>query len=156
MSHCYHHCNQYHIRSRFHKLVRKTDLLNFAYLTQFDALHFHAFSCKWHDFIFLYGWVTFHNIYHVFFNHSPAIGNPVWFNNLMAGGGGNDKVENMGFSGSASGERVAQDHWFKVNECGLKAQKAVPMKNTGSGSSDLSHWAAPRAHRPQCHLSQWL
>jgi hypothetical protein len=34
----------------------------------------------------------------------------VWFNNLMTGGGGSGKVENMGFSESAPRERVAQDH----------------------------------------------
>jgi hypothetical protein len=99
--------------------------LNLVCIIQFDAFQFYALSCKWHYFILLYGWVTFHDIYHVFYKHSTAVGNPVWFNNLMTGGGGSGKVENMGFCGSAPGERVAQDHWFTVNDSGLKAQEAV-------------------------------
>jgi hypothetical protein len=29
-------------------------LLSLVYLTQYDDLQFHPFSCKWHQFIFLY------------------------------------------------------------------------------------------------------
>jgi hypothetical protein len=38
-------------------------LLSLAYLTSHD-LQFHPFSCKWHNFIFLYCWITFHDIYY--------------------------------------------------------------------------------------------
>jgi hypothetical protein len=39
--------------------------LSLAYLFQFENLQFRAFSFKWHDFIFLYGWVIliFHDMY---------------------------------------------------------------------------------------------
>jgi hypothetical protein len=34
-----------------------------TYLAQHDDLQFHLFSCKWHNFICLYGWVILHGIY---------------------------------------------------------------------------------------------
>jgi hypothetical protein len=41
-------------------------VLNLSYLTQHDDLHFLQFPFKWHNFIFLYGWMTFHDIHHGF------------------------------------------------------------------------------------------
>jgi hypothetical protein len=31
-------------------------------LLNIDTLQFHPFSCTWHYFIFLYGWVIFHGV----------------------------------------------------------------------------------------------
>jgi hypothetical protein len=36
--------------------------LSLAYLTQHGDLQSHSFSCKWHNFIFLCGWVIFYGI----------------------------------------------------------------------------------------------
>jgi hypothetical protein len=33
--------------------------LSLIYLIQHDDLRFQTFSCRWHNFIFLYSWVTF-------------------------------------------------------------------------------------------------
>jgi hypothetical protein len=38
-------------------------LSSLAYLTSHYNLQFHSFSCKWHDFNFLYGWVIFHGYF---------------------------------------------------------------------------------------------
>jgi hypothetical protein len=34
-----------------------------AWLISFSMIPFHPFSCKWYNFIFLYGWAIFHGIY---------------------------------------------------------------------------------------------
>jgi hypothetical protein len=49
--------HHHHFRSRFHKSARTCDiwLFEFCLSLQRDDLQFHPFSCKWHNFIFLYG-----------------------------------------------------------------------------------------------------
>jgi hypothetical protein len=31
--------------------------LSLTYFTQYDDFHFQPFSCKWHNFVFLHGWI---------------------------------------------------------------------------------------------------
>jgi hypothetical protein len=58
-------------------------LLSIAYITQHDDLQFHPFSYKWHNFIFLYGWVKcVYILYHIFFIHSPDVGHLHCFHSL--------------------------------------------------------------------------
>jgi hypothetical protein len=64
-------------------------LLSLACLSQRDELQFHQFSCKWHNFIFLYGWVIFLDIYilytfilyiyHISFIYSSVVGHLGYF-----------------------------------------------------------------------------
>lgn len=41
------------------------------HVAEHDILRFYSFSCNWHEFIFLYGWIIF---------HSESMGFSYWFN----------------------------------------------------------------------------
>jgi hypothetical protein len=41
--------------------------LSLTYLSQHDDLKFYTFSCQWHNFILLYGWLMLYGIYISYF-----------------------------------------------------------------------------------------
>jgi hypothetical protein len=70
MSHYHHHHHPFTVR--FHKWVRICSSWPFelGLVIQHDDFKFYSFSCKWHDFIFLYLWVVFHGVCISYFLYS--------------------------------------------------------------------------------------
>jgi hypothetical protein len=57
-----------------HEQKRGIFLLSLTYLIQHDGIQFHPFSCKQHNFILLYGWITLHFVCVCLFIHSLVVG----------------------------------------------------------------------------------
>jgi hypothetical protein len=57
--------------------------LSLVYCTQHDDPQFHPFSCKWHNFILLYGLIKLHFVYiHHFLYPLIGVGDLCWFHSL--------------------------------------------------------------------------
>jgi hypothetical protein len=57
-------------------------LSEFDFSPQHNGLQFLPFSCKWHNFNLLYGWLIFHFVYASHFL-SPVVGHLGWFHSLV-------------------------------------------------------------------------
>jgi hypothetical protein len=71
----HHHYHHHLFGSRFHKWVRICDIwsseLGLSWTAWWSPVP--SFSCKWHNFIFLYGWVIFSLYIHMYIIFSLSI-----------------------------------------------------------------------------------
>jgi hypothetical protein len=106
-SHYYYH---YHHHFRYGSTKEQErdifGLLSLAYLAQLDDLQFYTFSCKWQNFIFVYGWVILHDTY-FFFTQPSVFGHLGWFHSLTIVNGATKKY---GYAG------VSLVHWFIITQ----------------------------------------